>query len=199
MATVVTILGFLCSTLSVTFNAIAIATPHWLASRGRSNTDIGVFRHCNVDSGYCGDMDSLGAIINSKDIVWFRTVQATLLLGCVGSLLGLVMSFLYHIRFFESHSGFKSLTIVNIMTLSIELVAVVLFGLDCEDMFGLDGHTVALDWSFHVAILALCFIFLSIVLHAMEASRAADLIRNMQHRLTVWTTPYTLFVDQDNA
>lgn len=83
--------------------------------------------------------------------------------------------------------------------MSIELVAVVLFGLDSEDMFGLDGHTVTLDWSFHVAIVALCFIFLSIIFHAMEASRAADLIRNMQHRLTVWTTPYTLFVDQEQA
>ncbi len=68
MATVVSILGLLCSALGLTFNVISIATPHWLASRGYTNTDIGIFRHCNVDSGYCGDMDTLGAIVNADDI-----------------------------------------------------------------------------------------------------------------------------------
>ena len=81
--------------------------------------------------------------------------------------------------------------------MSVELVSLVLFGLDYDDMFGKDGHEVALNWSFYVAVASTCFTFVAMVFHAMEASRAAELIMNMQKRLTVWSSPYTLFVDHD--
>ncbi|XP_041360669.1 uncharacterized protein LOC121376929 [Gigantopelta aegis] len=195
--TVCSVLGLLCGVLSLTFNVISIATPHWLWTRGQTNFDVGIFWHCDLDENYCGDMESLGRFINPRDIVWFRTVQAAFVIAVVGSLLGAIMSFLSHIKFFESSGTYKTLTIVNIMTMSVELVSLVLFGLDYTDMFGVDGHIVALNWSFHLAITSTCFTFLAVVFHAMEASRAADLIINMQKRLTVWSTPYTLFIDQD--
>ena len=38
------------------------------------------------------------------------------MIAVVGSLLGAIMSFLSHVRFFESSGTYKTLTIVNIMT-----------------------------------------------------------------------------------
>ncbi|KAK6167770.1 hypothetical protein SNE40_021723 [Patella caerulea] len=198
MASVCAVFGMMCSLMSLVLNALAIATPHWLHSRSMLPTlNIGLFRHCEVEDNFCGDMERINAMINPSDIAWFRVIQAAFILSVIGSLLSSIMSVFLLTKLFDGVGGYKMTSLVNFLTMTSEITVVVLFGLNYVDMFGLDGHTVSLEWSYYVAIAACVFLFFALVFHAMEASRAAEIIKNVQHRITGLTTPYTLFVDQE--
>ena len=79
------------------------------------------------------------------------------------------------------------------------------FGTQYLELFGL-GHApdhiteeATLGRAFYFAIAACSLAALTMLFSAMEASQATGVIRNMHHRMTVWSSPYTLFVDQEHA
>jgi hypothetical protein len=79
-----------------------------------------------------------------------------------------------------------------------EILAIVFFGLHYQDIFTIsETGEDYLGYSFYVAILATVFLFVSFIASVIEASQTSKVLQNMQHRLTVWSTPYTLFVDQE--
>ncbi|XP_005107088.1 uncharacterized protein LOC101864709 [Aplysia californica] len=205
MASVCLKVGLVSSGLGLTCAVMAIASSMWLRIRYPFlKNDIGLMRHCDVDSDYCGDMERLDALVDVRYAAWFRSVQALYLLHCVGLLVSTAMYILYTIRFFESKGSFKVLTAFNFLTVAFGVYAVAVFGTSYSKFFGLGSHPTtddysSLDWAFYTAITGCCFSFLVMIFSAMEASQAADIFRNMQHRITVWNTPYTLFVDQETA
>ena len=80
-----------------------------------------------------------------------------------------------------------------------ETLSLVFFGLHYSDIFVITSSEDYLGYSFYTAILAAGLLLLSFLAAAIEASQASKVLQNMQHRLTVWSTPYTLFVDQEAA
>jgi hypothetical protein len=85
------------------------------------------------------------------------------------------------------------------VTVALDLTVLVMFGLKGAHMFVLGTHNTSVSWSFHTAIGGAAFVFLGALFNLLEASHAEEAIRNIHHRLTVWNTPYNLFVDQDNV
>ncbi|ESO83158.1 hypothetical protein LOTGIDRAFT_169568 [Lottia gigantea] len=184
-------------------NVLSIATPHWLRSRyvghhKGPSYDIGIFQHCEIEEKSCGGLDGIHTMINPSDIAWFSVIQATFILSVIGCLLSTVMAIFFLIKIFDtSKSGYKLISVTQLLTLTSQLIALTLFGMDCVDMFAFDGHVVQLSWAYYCAAVACGFIFLSSIMHAMEASRAVEVIKNVHHRLAGLTSNYTLFVDQD--
>ena len=80
-----------------------------------------------------------------------------------------------------------------------EMMSLIFFGLHYRDIFIITSSEDYLGYSFYVAIVATIFLFVSFMASAIEASQTSTVLQNMQHRFTVWTTPYTLFLDQEAA
>ncbi|CAL1542202.1 unnamed protein product [Lymnaea stagnalis] len=203
MANVCFVLGLVTSVLSLACVVVAMASSQWLRIRTPFfKNDVGVMRHCDIDSSFCGEMEKLNALVDAHYAAWFRSIQAMYLLHCIGMLVSTVMYILYAVQFLESKGSFRVLTAFNFLALSAGIYAVAMFGMNHLSYFGLTDLSITeemaeLGYGFNMAITGCCLSFLVMVFSAMEASRAVDLLQNMQNRLTVWTTPYTLFVDQE--
>lgn len=163
---------------------------------------MGLMRHCDVTSLYCGDMEQLNYLIEAQYSGWFRSVQAMYLLHCLGMLVSTVAYILYAVKFLEFKGSFRFLTVFSFLTLVTGIYAVAIFGTNARKFVGITDSSVyddaaSLGYAFYVAIIGCCLSFVVMMLSAMEALHAVDLIQNMQNRFSVWTTPYTLFVDQE--
>ncbi|CAG5122702.1 unnamed protein product [Candidula unifasciata] len=203
MANSCLVLGLVSSILGLTCVVIALASSQWLKVRAPFfQNDVGLMRHCDVTSPYCGDMENLNALVNHDYAGWFRTVQAMYLLHCLGLLISAVAYLLYLIRFLEVKGSFRALAMLNFIALVAGVFSVTMFGVQMEEFFGvanpsLPDGVASLGYAFYMAILGCCLSFVVLMLSAMEAIHAIDLIRDMQNRFTVWTTPYTLFVEEE--
>lgn len=162
-------------------------------------------RHCDVDSAYCGDMEQLDNLVAVHYTSLFRSIQAMYLLHTIGHLISTCLYVLYIFKFLESKGSFRVLTAFNFLTITCGVYAVAVFGTHHLKLFGLHHapdhitEEAALAAGFYYAVVGCCVAAVTMVFSAMEASQAAGVIRNMQHRMTVWSSPYTLFVDQDHA
>ncbi|RUS76166.1 hypothetical protein EGW08_016078 [Elysia chlorotica] len=201
--------------LSLTCIVFGMASSQWIRVRASLfSNDLGIMRHCDVVSQYCGDMERLNDLVDAQYASLFRSLQAVYLMHCVGMLISAVVYFLFAVKFFESKGGFRALTAFNFLTLAAGVYTLALFGTKYRQFFGLtsplydnniifskdghDSHHVSdFGYGFIMAIIGCVLSAIVTVCSGMEASRAVDLLRNMQNRLTVWTSPYTLFVDQE--
>ncbi|KAI8777060.1 hypothetical protein BgiMline_035313 [Biomphalaria glabrata] len=179
-----------------------MASSQWLQIRIHSfESDVGLMRHCEPRNSYCGEMEKLDALVDIHYAAWFRSIQALYLLHCLGMLFSTVMYILYAIRFLESKGSFRVLTAFNFLALAAGVYSVTMFGMNHRAYFsipaGAPEESALLGYGFYMAITGCCISLLAMLFSAMEASHAVDLLQNMQNRLTVWTTPYTLFVDQE--
>ncbi|GFO35147.1 hypothetical protein PoB_006165200 [Plakobranchus ocellatus] len=215
MAGVCLYVGLLSSMLSLAFIVFGMASSQWVRIRSHYFVnDVGIMRHCDVVSKYCGDMERINDLIDAQYTALFRSLQAFYLLHCLGMLFSGVIYGLYALRFFEAKGGFRVLTVFNVLALAAGVFTLAMYGTKYRQIFGLTSPeydtNIIIDKnshiSHHVAEFGYGFIMAAIgcVLAAivtacslLEASRAVDLLRNMQNRLTVWTSPYTLFVDQE--
>ncbi|KAH9513778.1 hypothetical protein Btru_042117 [Bulinus truncatus] len=202
MANICFVLGLIASAVSLICVLAAMASSQWLKIRIHSfESDVGIMRHCEVQNSYCGEMEKLDALVDIHYAAWFRSIQALYLLHCLGMLFSSVMYILYAIRFLESKGSFRVLTAFNFLALSAGVYAVTMFGLNYRAYFNIPPYATEenalLGYGFYMSIAGVCLSFLAMLFTAMEAIHAVDLIQNMQNRLTVWTTPYTLFVDQE--
>ncbi|KAK7091206.1 hypothetical protein V1264_008925 [Littorina saxatilis] len=161
--------------------------------------EVGIFRHCDLDTQYCGGMSEIAAIVDAQEVAWFRAVQALFLLACVGSLLATVLMGLILIHFFDARGTFKVASVVTFGSVVSTVTAVAFFGVHYRDIFVITSSDAHLGYSFYCAIIGAFFLFISFIASALEASQTSKVLQNMQHRLTVWSTPYTLFVDQEQA
>ncbi|KAL8607770.1 hypothetical protein ACOMHN_039443 [Nucella lapillus] len=193
----VSIISFLLAVAGLIANVVSVGTSSWLVSVKYLKMTIGVFRHCDLDNGYCGDMSDVSAIVDTHEVVWFRAVQALFLLACLGSLLTSVLIGLVLISFFDSLGTFKVIAVANFGTVVVEVLSLVFFGLHYRDVFIITSADDYLGYSFYMGILASAILFLSFIASAIEASQTSKVLLNMQHRLTVWSSPYTLFLDQE--
>jgi len=205
MAARILTVGCLTSLLGLATAVLSIASSMWVRIRyPYIKNDIGLMRHCDVDSDYCGDMDRINMLLDTRYTGWFRSVQALYVLHVLGHLTSFCFYILYLVRFFETKNSFKALTVFNFATMSFGLYSVCVFGTNYIKFFGLSSHPMTdqyagLNWAFYTAILGCVFGFLTTIFSAIEASESAGVIHNMQHRLTQWSTPYTLFMDQDRV
>ncbi|BFZ20935.1 hypothetical protein BsWGS_23973 [Bradybaena similaris] len=116
MANVCLVLGLVSSVLSLTCVVVALASSQWLQVRAPFfQNDVGLMRHCDVISSYCGDMEQLNSLVHPDYADWFRTVQTMYLLHCVGILISAVAYLLYLIKFLEAKGSFRSLTVLNFL------------------------------------------------------------------------------------
>uniref|UniRef100_A0A0B6Y9G6 Uncharacterized protein n=1 Tax=Arion vulgaris TaxID=1028688 RepID=A0A0B6Y9G6_9EUPU len=203
MANVCLVLGLVSSIMSLICIVIALASSQWLLVRASNfQNDMGLMRHCDVISLFCGDMEHLSSLVESDYAAWYRSVQTLYLLHCLGMLVTAVTYILYMVRFLEFKDSFRFLTVLNVLTLAAGIYAVSVFGTHSKSFFGvtsplLPEDVATLGYAFYVAIIGCCLSFLVTFFTATEAIQAVELLQNMQNRLTVWTTPYTLFVDQE--
>lgn len=195
--TCVSILAFALAVAGLIANVVSIGTSNWLVSVKYLKMTIGVFRHCDLDNGYCGGMSDVAAIVDAHEVAWFRAVQALFLLACLGSLLTCVLIGLVLINFFDNRGTFKVVAFANFGTVVVELLALVFFGLHYRDVFIITSAEDYLGYSFYMGVMATVLLFLSFIASAIEASQTSKVLLNMQHRFTVWSTPYTLFIDQE--
>ncbi|XP_076437574.1 uncharacterized protein LOC143276808 [Babylonia areolata] len=193
----VSIIAFALALVGLISNVVSIGSSSWLVSVKYLKMTIGVFRHCDLDNGYCGGMSDIAAIVDAQEVGWFRAVQALFLLACLGSLLTCVLIGLVLISFFDSRGTFKVIAAANFGTVVVELMALVFFGLHYHDVFVITSAEDHLGYSFYMAVVATVILFLAFVASAIEASQTSKVLLNMQHRFTVWSTPYTLFIDQE--
>lgn len=184
--------------VALLLNITAVATVHWLDAAKSLGMNIGIFHHCDTGNGYCGAMDGINAIADAHYVVWFRVIQATFMVACLGSLLICVIDLLVVFRFFDKGS-FKVSTIACLFTFSFEFVTILLFGLYYRDIFVLDAEPeTALGFSYYMAIVGTGFVFACLVTHILGQFRTTSVFQNIEHRLTTaWNTPYTLFIDQE--
>ncbi|GFR87515.1 hypothetical protein ElyMa_000748700 [Elysia marginata] len=215
MASLCLYVGLLSSMLSLTCIVFGMSSSQWMQIRSFYFAhDVGIMRHCDVLSQACGDMEWINDLVDAQYATLFRSLQAMYLLHCVGMLVSGVMYALYAIRFFEAKGGFRALTAFNFLTMGAGIYTLALYGTKYRKFFGLtspeydDNIIINLNGhgSHHVADFGYGFIIAAIgcvlsgivtICSGLEASKAVDLLRNMQNRLTVWTSPYTLFVDQE--
>jgi len=194
----VALFSFIVASLGLLANILSVGTASWLISPETLKMSVGIFRHCDFDSTYCGEMAEISAIVDAQEVAWFRAVQALFLLACLGSLLICILIGLVLIRFFDSPLTFRVIAGVNFVTVISEVLAITFFGLYYRNVFALEyASDDYLGYSYYVAIMAVVFLFLSLVASSIEASQTSKVLQNMQHRLTVWSTPYTLFVEQE--
>lgn len=193
--TCVSLFAFFVSVLGLLANVLSVGTTDWLVSMKMS---LGIFRHCDFNTHYCGGMSEIAAVVDAQEVAWFRAVQGLFLLACLGSLLTCVLIGMVLISFFEGRMTYKVITAVSFLTVVSEILAIVFFGLHYQDVFtlGRSGDDY-LGYSFYVAIVAVFFLFVTFIASSIEASQTSKVLQNMQHRLTVWSTPYTLFLDQE--
>ncbi|KAK3730080.1 hypothetical protein RRG08_055147 [Elysia crispata] len=215
MASVCLYVGLLSSMLSLTCIVFGMASSQWIRVRSLFLTnDIGIMRHCDVLSDYCGDMERINDLVNAQYASLFRSLQGVYLIHCAGTLVSGVVYFLFAVRFFEAKGGFRALTAFNFLILAAGIYTLAIFGTNYRHFFGLtspeyddnivfskDGqsshHVAEFGYGFIIAVIGCVLAGVVTICSAMEASKAVDLLRNMQNRLTVWTSPYTLFVDQE--
>ncbi|KAL5013198.1 hypothetical protein ScPMuIL_007468 [Solemya velum] len=196
------VFAIVCSVLALILNVIAIATTKWLRSfgeEGRVEYDIGLMRHCELFSNHCGDMDELHALLDSKDVVWFRAVQILFVLATIGILACFCVSLLLLIRFMDPATGYKPLTVLGWLTFALETTPIVIFGLKGNGMFIFESVDAVLSWSFSVAIASAVFIFITNIFYAVEACKAAEVIRGVTQRFEIWSSPYSLFDNQETV
>ncbi|CAG5134510.1 unnamed protein product [Candidula unifasciata] len=203
MASVTLVAGLVSSMFGLFCVVFGLGSSQWFRVRAPYfQNDIGLMRHCDVVTSYCGDMEHLSSIVEADYSAWFRSVQTMYLLHCVGMLVSLVTYILYLVRFLDYKGSFRFLTLLNFLTLAAGIYAVTFFDLNAKKFFGVTSPILPADcstlgYAFYMAIVGCCFSFLVLFVSAAEAVQAVELLRNMQNRLTIWTTPYTLFVDQE--
>lgn len=100
------------------------------------------------------------------------------------------------------HSCHKCYLSVSFFSVGAGIYTLAMFGTSANKYFGIHDpmppeDAASFGYGFYLGIVGCCFSFMVMLLSAMEAIHAVDLLQNMQNRLTVWTTPYTLFVDQE--
>lgn len=65
MANICFILGLCSSILSLACVIVALASSQWLRIRSPNfMNDVGLMRHCDADSSYCGEMEHLNALVD---------------------------------------------------------------------------------------------------------------------------------------
>ena len=64
----VSLFAFVLSALGLMANVVAIGTSSWLISVKYLKMSIGVFRHCDYDSKYCGGMSEISAIVDAQEV-----------------------------------------------------------------------------------------------------------------------------------
>lgn len=196
--TCVSLFAFFVAVLGLLANVLSVGTTDWMVSMNDEKISIGIFRHCDIDTHYCGGMSEISALVDGQEVAWFRAVQALFLLACLGSLLICVLIGLVLITFFDALLTFRVISVICFITVVSEILSIVFFGLHYKDVFVISPNGDAyLSYSFYMAIVAVFFLFVAFIASVIEASQTSRVLQNMHHKLTVWSTPYTLFVDQE--
>ncbi|PVD32518.1 hypothetical protein C0Q70_07958 [Pomacea canaliculata] len=136
-------------------------------------------------------MHEISSIVDVQEVGWFRATQATYLVAVVGTLLTAVLDMLVLIRFFDKGS-FKVISVINFITLMSAFAALLMFGLHYKDVFTITdtyNSEAYIGYSFYTAVFGCAVLLVAFIFHGIEASNAAGVLKNMQHRLTIWSTP----------
>ena len=64
----VSLFAFFLSLAGLMANVVSVGTTSWLISVKYLKMSIGIFRHCDFDSDYCGGMSELGAIVDAQEV-----------------------------------------------------------------------------------------------------------------------------------
>lgn len=76
MASVCLVLGLVSSILSLACVVIALASSQWFRVRTTEfQNDVGLMRHCDVVSLYCGDMEHLSYLVDAQYAGKFHSGQ----------------------------------------------------------------------------------------------------------------------------
>lgn len=65
----VSLFAFILSAAGLLANIVSVGTTSWLISvKYLIKVSIGIFRHCDLDTNYCGGMSEIGAIVDAQEV-----------------------------------------------------------------------------------------------------------------------------------
>ena len=63
----VSIFAFVAAILGLLANVVSVGTTEWLVS-DKMKTSFGVFRHCDMDTKFCGGMSELSYVVDAQEV-----------------------------------------------------------------------------------------------------------------------------------